>query len=808
MAKSTRNSGAGKGRLKGLWKPRLYLFTTLFLVGGGAGLAWGSWRNLCATCPSVAQIRTWEPLQTSKLFSHDGQLLTELGFERKTPVSIHALPDYVAQSVVAIEDQRFYQHRGYDLRGIARGGWGRLTGRNLGGGSTVTQQLARNMFEERIGFERRGILGYTRKLKELQVALEIERSYTKDQILEAYINEVYMGRGWGFQSAARGYFGKNLVDVNPAEAALLAAIVNSPGTYNPYTRPDNARSRRNLVLTRMTDQAYLSAEEAARWKEWPLPTEDHSSSTLHGIAPYFEEWVRQILDSRFGYEVYQGGLRVYTTLDMDMQRAAQESMEWGWAHIEEQANFLHHPYEDYDTVESFPGQTPYLQGAFIALDPYTGHVRALIGGRDFEHSKFDRARLARRQAGSSFKPFVYAAAIASGIPASHIVVDQPVVYPQVDGTEWRPKNFDPEFLGPITIRHGLRRSINMVAIKLGWEEVGIETVAQLARRMGLQTEIERFPSTTIGAVEVIPIQVAEAYSAFATLGTKVRPFPIVRVESAQGEVLWEPQPERTQVLDSLPARIIVDMLQDAANRGTGANHRHPGIPGTLPYASPVPTGGKTGTTNDGTDTWFNGFTPNLVATVWFGMDRPVAIARPVSPQATGGFYAAPVWGRFVRHVYYGSQEDGTPGEVVRVDMPMRSTPAAGGDDLTTVDSLAALFEELAAAESEPAEGPDSVDAEAVVLDSAALDSLRADSLMSALHGVVWAGGSLPLPLPWPIPEGLTTREVDIRSGKLWSQWCRDPEENRYTELYIPGTEPTDYCDDTGSRIFRIPRIRR
>ncbi|MDT8342008.1 MAG: PBP1A family penicillin-binding protein [Longimicrobiales bacterium] len=700
-----------------------------FALFAGVGLAMGTWRNVCADCPSVARIRTFETQQTSKLLSHDGRLIVEIGRERRTPVSILAMPEYVPQAVVAIEDRRFYQHNGFDPRGFVRAVWGVLTGQSgrLGGGSTISQQLARNMFEQTITFER----SYTRKLRELQVAFELERYYTKDQILEAYLNEIYMGRGYGFQSAARAYFGRNITEVNVAEAALLAAILNRPGTYDPFRNPDRALARRNLVLTAMADQGYLSAEEAAYWHDWPLPEEDHSGEGVHGIAPYFEEWVRQILDSRFGEQLYSGGLRIYSTLDIEMQRAADEAMDWGWGRIEDLPHFAHPRYAEFDTVSTFQGETPYLQGMFIALDPHSGAVRAMIGGRDFEQSKFDRVRLARRQAGSAFKPFVYAAAVASGIPASHIVVDQPVVYPQLTGDDWRPRNFSEEFSGPITLREALRRSINMVAIKLGWEEVGIETVAQTARRMGIRTEIERYPSTTIGAAEVIPIQLAEAYSGFATLGTSVRPFPILRVESAEGEVLWEPQPERTQVLDSLPARIMVDLLQDAANRGTGANHR---AIGELPYE--IPTAGKTGTTNDGTDTWFMGFTPNLQVGVWFGMDRPIPMVDANrGTQATGGGYAAPVFGRFLRHVYYGLEP---------APSPAPGTPARPG--------------------IEPI---------------------------------------LKAPPEWPILPGLTTREVDSRSGKLWSRWCS--EENRYTEFYLPGTEPTEVCDESGRRFIRFPR---
>lgn len=359
MAKVNSGSRAWRdllGRLASkAWRPRLFLLGGSFFAALAAGGAWGSWRNLCAgdACPSIAQIKTWEPEQTSKILSHDGKLIGEIGVERRTPVSIHAVPAYVPQAVVAIEDKRFYHHHGFDPRGIARAAFGVMIGRNLGGGSTITQQLARNMFEQ-IGFER----SYIRKLKEVQVALDLERSYTKDQILEAYMNEVYMGRaGYGFQNAARHYLGKNLKDVNVAEAALLAAILNKPGLYDPFTHPDNARHRRNLVLNRMADQGYITDAEAQQWKAYPIPTEQPGDSAT-SIAPYFEEWVRQILDSRFGDAIYRNGFKVYTTLDVTMQRAANRAMEQGWTAIENDPNFDHPKYAEFDTVRSFPGELP------------------------------------------------------------------------------------------------------------------------------------------------------------------------------------------------------------------------------------------------------------------------------------------------------------------------------------------------------------------------------------------------------------------------------------------------------------------
>ena len=441
------------------WRPQQYLLCAAFLLALLLGGTWGTWQNLCAgdACPSVAQVRTFEHEQTSKVYAHDGRQITEFGFERRIPVSILTVPEYVKDAVVAIEDKRFYEHGGFDPLGIARAVYGVVTFQSgtLGGGSTITQQLARNMFDQ-IGFERRIIHKLiVRKLKEVQVALELERSYTKDQILERYLNEIYMGGGYGFQFASQRYFSKNVIELNIAEAALLAAILNRPGRYDPFRYPERAKERRNLVLQVMENQGYLAQNEVRDWVNSPLP-EEEPLRNVPTTAPYFEEWVRQILDDRFGAELYSGGYQIYTTLDIDMQHAAEAAMKVGWAAVEaDSVNFFHPRYESFDTIRAFPGQTPYLQGAFIALEPVTGHVKALIGGRDYAQSKFDRARQAQRQAGSSFKPFVYTAAISSGIPASRVLVDGPVVLPQLTGHDWRPANFGQEFEGPMTLREGL-----------------------------------------------------------------------------------------------------------------------------------------------------------------------------------------------------------------------------------------------------------------------------------------------------------------------------------------------------------------
>jgi 1A family penicillin-binding protein len=619
----------------------------LFIFSIGAGAAFGTWQAICRDCPSIAQIYVWEPIRATKVFAHDGQLVSEIYLERRTPVDIASLPPHVPKAFVAIEDKRFYKHGGFDVQGILR------AMRNLllrvflrmdvyGGGSTITQQLARHMFTQEIGFERRP----TRKLKEIKVSMELEDVYNKDQILAAYINQVHYGHGWyGIETAAQHYFGKPAIEINPAEAALLAAVINAPSRYDPFNKPSRAMQRRNTVLNLMERQGYLSKDDAERWKKTPLPDAPKVAGSAR-LAPYFEEWVRIQLDNQFGSELYRAGLRVHTTLDVDLQRAAQMVMDSGWARIEKVPGYRHPKYADAAGRSSAKdNQTPYLQGMFIAMDPKTGDVRAMVGGRDFKDSKFNRATQALRQPGSVFKPFVMTAAIASGIPITHIVVDSPFSMPQVDGTIWAPDNFDPDFRGPINLRETLRYSVNVPTVKLGLE-VGLESVVQYARRLGIRTSVPAFPAVSIGAADVIPMQVAEAYSVFATTGFRPTARAVTKVEDAEGRVLWERKPQVEQVLDSTTAALVRDLMRTVVDRGTGYSARDPGQ-GNLPYD--IPAAGKTGTTNDYTNIWFVGYTPNLLAAVWFGFDRPQRIIG----NASGGVYVAPVWGRFMRMAYYG-----------------------------------------------------------------------------------------------------------------------------------------------------------
>ena len=676
---------------------KVVLLILLIAVAGSAGgLALGTWEAVCRDCPSVAQIYTWEPKSSTKIYSADGEMIAELFQERRTPIEIATLPPYVQQAFIAVEDKRFYRHGGLDYRRIAGAALRNAFNFQItGGGSTITQQLARNMFPTEIGFRKR----LTRKLKEARVAKEIERVYSKPQILEAYINQIHYGHGWhGIETAAQHYFGKPAAQLNPAEAATLAAVVKLWGRFSPFVAPERALARRNLVLGLMAKQGYLSDDEAQRWKQEPLPTEPKGGYTAR-FAPYFIEWIRIGLDQRLGADLYARGFKVYTTLDAGMQRAAQEALDSGFARIEGAARFRHDKYADVKArgLASTSRETPYLQGVFVAMDPTTGAIRALIGGRDFKDSKFNRATQALRQPGSVFKPFVFATAIASGVPVTHVLVDEPFSMEQVDGTIWAPKNYDPDFLGPVTMRETLKRSINITTIKLALE-IGLEPVIQQARRMGITTPIPPYPSTAIGAAEVIPVQVAEAYSTFATNGVRARPFTIVRVEDADGRVLQDTRPQRVVALDSTTNAIVRDLMRDVVDHGTGYPARNPGE-GNLPYE--IPAAGKTGTTNESTDIWFAGFTPNLIAVVWYGFDRP----KRIVPGAAGGVYAAPVWGRFMRSVYYGEKpllpkpDPWTlPASVV-----MRSVDKQSGKLSAPGCPGASVVNELFAAGSEPTE---------------------------------------------------------------------------------------------------------
>ncbi len=623
-----------------------YVRALLLLGTLGASLGLGAftagWTLVCAggQCPSVDVLELYQPRQTSKLYAVDGRFLAELGLERRTVARLQDIPPLVQNAFVFTEDKRFYSHHGIDfIRVIGSVAVNLVRGGFAQGFSTITMQLARNIFPERLERAK----SVVRKLREAKVALAIERKYSKQKILELYLNQIYLGNGaYGVESAAQRYFGKNVRELNLSEAALLAALPKAPERYNPRREPDRAVQRRNTVLELLRSEHVINDADASLAKAYPLQLAQRTETG--DVAPYFVEWVRKQLDEQFGRQLYEQGLKVFTTLDIDMQLAAERAMDQQLRAIEggKLGPYKYVTFEQYfaraaDDDRNTSGVTPYLQGAFVAMDPKTGAVRAMIGGRDYGDSKFNRATQALRQPGSTFKPFVYADAIQNGHTTAEALDDSPLSVPQSGGGTWSPQNFDGKSMGYIPLRRALYLSRNQATVRLGMS-LGEESVAAMAKRFGLTTAMPPYPSLHIGAADVYPLEMIAAYTTFASGGIRSKPTGIIRVENSKGEVLWEPAPQRTAVLSTGEAWLMTDMLRDVVRRGTAAR---------AVASLKVPAGGKTGTTNDGADVWFIGFTPDLVAGVWMGLDRPRTIMR----NAQGGELAAPAWTAFMNEVY-------------------------------------------------------------------------------------------------------------------------------------------------------------
>jgi penicillin-binding protein 1A len=619
---------------------RVVLLSITFLVAVAAGASYGVWALICRgnQCPSIEILGEYTPHQTSKLYAIDGRFIAELGLERRTLVKIDEIPRMVQDAFVSTEDKRFYQHAGIDWHRAASVVLRSPIHGYSQGFSTITMQLARNVFPEQISREKSII----RKIKEAKVARAIEAKYDKKKILELYLNQIDLGHGaYGVETASQRYFGKSVRDLNLAEAATLAALPKAPARYNPVRFPERAIQRRNTVIELMRQQGKISEADASRAKAYPLQL---ANKTATGeTAPYFVEWVREQLDAQFGKQLYEQGLKVYTTLDLDEQGAAERALE-RQAKAIEAGRFGPYPHETFEHYiahregDEGNGTSPYLQTAFLALDPRNGAVRAMVGGRDFDDSKFNRSVQALRQPGSAFKPIVYSAAIQNGRPASYIVNDSPLVLQVPGQPEWAPQNYDLKFLGEIPLRESLYDSRNVSTIRLGME-LGEQTVINEARNFGITSPIPPYPSIHIGAADVYPIEIISAYTAFANLGVRAAPNAIIRVENQKGEILWQPTPTRSQVLSPEEAWLMVDIMKDVVRRGTAVSVWNSGFH--------YPSGGKTGTTNDGTNVWYIGYTADLVAGVWMGFDRP----QKIKENAQGGVLAAPAWTAFMTEVY-------------------------------------------------------------------------------------------------------------------------------------------------------------
>ena len=551
-----------------------------------------------------------QPDAASEFYDSKGSLIyTTLSEERRIPININYIPDHTQKAFIAIEDNRFYDHFGVDFRGTARAVVSTLSGREVQGGSTITQQLAKNAFltQERT---------ITRKIKEAFLARELEKRYTKDEILEMYLNHIYFGQGaYGVESAARYYFNKEAKDLNIAESATLAAIPKSPNYFNPFENPKASKERQELVIDQMVKYGFITEVqgEAAKKEELKLATTAKKREDNPNF--YFIDMITQKVIDELGAEaLYKGGLKVYTTLDSDMQRAAIESLKHLPAPVApfmEEKDLEKLKEDEHPVAYNDKNKLTQPQVALVAIDPNTGHVKAMLGGRG--QDKFNRATLSVRQPGSSFKPFVYLTGMANGFTPASIMEDKEEEFDK----DWRPRNVTKKWYGKVTLRTAIARSMNIPTIRLA-REVGVRKVVETAQKMGistLETEgkyTDANLSMAIGGLShgVSPLEMASAYGVFATNGILCKPFALLKITDANGQTLYENETVAKRVMDPKPIYSTVDMMKDVLIWGSGGG-----------MGIGRPAAGKTGTTDNYVDAWFVGFTPDLSTAVWVGDDN-------------------------------------------------------------------------------------------------------------------------------------------------------------------------------------------
>ena len=606
-----------------------FLLVVVIVLCLAAGAGWVALRALSRDLPSPARLQTIRPPSKTLIFAANGDTLHEFYTQNRVIVPLEQIPEGMIHAVIDTEDHRFYQHYGVDLGGILRAVFVNVKSRRTAqGASTLTQQLARSLFLT-------PNKSWERKIRELLLALQIERTYTKDEILEMYLNTIYFGHGgaYGVESGARTFFGRGVAQLKPEEYTMLAGILANPGYYSPVHHLDRAYQRRAIVLKSMVREGDLSASEADSIGHIEISITPEAARER--IAPYFLETVRQYLEKNYGAEqLYEEGLRVYTTLDPHLQRIAETKLE---EHLAKKENEGHYEmtrarYDSLYAGEEDKPETSYLQGALLAIDARTGEVRAMIGGRDFDASHWNRATQAKRQPGSIFKPFLYTAAIERGWTSANILLDAPVEVDTGSDELWRPVNFDETFRGPVTVRYALANSINIPAVRLILK-IGTQPVLEVAHRMGITSEIPDVYSIALGAGEASLIELVTAYSTFADRGIRTRPILINRVTNSRGEILEESKIYQEEVLDEHINFIMVDMMRTALKKGTGRS--------ATAYGWHRDSAGKTGTTDRNTDAWFIGYTPDMVCGVWVGFDEKLSMGR----RKTGAVMALPIWAR-------------------------------------------------------------------------------------------------------------------------------------------------------------------
>lgn len=684
------------------------------------GTATGAYLALVKGIPRIEEIKDYRPSQSTKVFADDDALIGEFRIEKGEYVPFSRIPEQMIRAVVSVEDSRFWYHKGVDYLAIARALFKDIrAGRIKEGASTITQQLAKVVFLS----PERTVL---RKIREAVLATRIERNLSKEDILELYLNKIYFGHGaHGVEMASRAYFGKSISDVGLSEAALLGGLIKAPSRYSPYTNLEMAKERQHIVLKRMAEEGYISQEDAEKAYNEPL----YLSSAKHQdeTPNYFLEYVRKYLEDRYGEEMtYKGGLKVYTTLNRNVQFAAVDALHDGLRELDKRQGYrgpLGHkevdpaealkpggnhgsvalsrgdimtatvlsasPSEAVVTTRGIQGklflkdaawakkiidakgnvikhfrqpklnsilhpgdivtvmvrdtggktpvftleQEPLVQGAVLAIEPSTGYVRAIVGGYDFSKSEFNRAVFAKRQAGSAFKPIVYATAMDAGLTPASIVIDEPLLYESEQFGDWEPENYDEKYHGATRLREALIHSRNIVTVKL-LQQIGVDSVTRFARNLGITGPFPRNLTLALGSLSTSPLELTTAFAAFANGGLRMTPIAIKYVIGTDGSVLENNQPDGVRVMSPQTAFLVTSMLEDVVKRGTGWRARALGRP----------VAGKTGTTNEYYDAWFIGFTPELAAGVWVGFDT----IQTLGDEETGSRAAAPVWVSFMK----------------------------------------------------------------------------------------------------------------------------------------------------------------
>lgn len=697
------------------WRAALAIVVVFVCLTGGAAAA-ALW-YISQDLPSLDSLQGYQPSVVSRVYSDDRQVIGQYYIERRILTTLAEIPQRLVQAVIAVEDTRFFEHPGLDVIGIVRAVWTNLRrGGRVEGASTITQQLARSLF---LSPERT----YGRKLRELVLAYKMELILSKEQILELYLNQIYFGQGaYGVGAAAQTYFGKNLADLTLAEAAFLAGLPKSPNNYSPSKNPERARKRQEHVLTRMAEARFITADEREAAAAQPLSFRHPVSEQ---IAPHFIEYVRQHLMAKYGETmVYKGGLEVFTTLNVDLQKAAEKALLNGLRQLDKRQGWRgpigtqdaatlaappptpaqplkegdllqgvvtkvakdhvlvlvgstlgklsfddmawarrrlrgRDPTKDVievvsmkklvkpgdvievtvkkvgrDTAEFQLDQTPVVEGALVALDPRTGSIRALVGGYSFARSEYNRAVLAHRQPGSAFKPIIYSTALNEGLSPATLVLDAPVVYEEEETEKiWKPENYEKRFHGLISLREALIHSRNLATVRL-LDRIGVRPVIEFARTLGITSPLNYDLSLALGSSSVTLMELTSAYGVFANQGLRLEPYAIALVQDGSGATLEQTLFEPQQAVSKETAYLITNMLEDVIQRGTGQQAK----------SLDRPLAGKTGTTNDYTDAWFVGYTPNLVVGVWVGFDD----LRTLGETESGAHAALPIWIEFMR----------------------------------------------------------------------------------------------------------------------------------------------------------------